>query len=60
MSRQAGTARQVADGMRLMRVMRVTPPLALHMNMGRDGNNVGTGEYGRPDKLVQSVESKWL
>ena len=40
--------------------MRVTPPQALHLNMGTDGNNGGTCESGSPDKLVRSVEAKGL
>ena len=59
-SRQAGTARQVADGMRLERVMTVTPPLVLRLNRGTDSNNGGTCESGSPDKLVRSVEAKGL
>ena len=46
--------------MRLERVMTVTPPLALRLNRGTDGNKVGTCESGSPDKLVRSVEAKGL
>ena len=59
-SRQGRSPRQVADGMRLERVMTVTPPLALRLNRGTDGNNGGTCESGSPDKLVRSVEAKGL
>ena len=42
-SRQGRRPRQVADGIRLKRVMTVTPPLSLHLNRGRDDNNLRTG-----------------
>ena len=41
-SRQAGTARQVADGMRLGRKITVTPPLTLPSSMVTDGNTART------------------
>ena len=59
-SRQGRRPRQVADAQTLMREIRVTPPQALHLNMGTDGNNGGTCESGSPDKLVRSVEAKGL
>ena len=46
--------------MRLERVMTVAPPLALHLNRGRDGNNVGTGESGRRREVSDRVEAERL
>ena len=54
-SSQGRRPRQVADGMRLERVMTVTPPLALHPNMGTDGNNGGTCESGSRRKVSPVV-----
>ena len=54
-SRQGRRPRQVADGIRLERVMRVTPPLALHLNRGRDGNDLRTGESGSRRKVSSVV-----
>ena len=59
-SRQGRRPRQVADAQTPMRVMRVTPPLALHLNGGRDGNNVGTGESGRRREVSDRVEAERL
>ena len=59
-SRQGRRPRQVADGMRLERVIRVTPPLALHLNRGRDGNGLRTGESGRRREVSDRVEAERL
>ena len=42
------------------RVMRVTPPLALHLNRGRDGNDLRTGESGRRREVSDRVEAERL
>ena len=40
--------------------MRVTPPLALHLNRGRDGNDLRTGESGRRREVSDRVEAERL
>ena len=42
------------------RVMRVTPPLALHLNRGRGGNDLRTGESGRRREGSDRVEAERL
>ena len=59
-SRQGRRPRQVADGMRLERGRTVTPPLALHLNRGRDGNDLRTGESGRRREMSDRVEAERL
>ena len=59
-SRQGRRPRQVADAQTLMREIRVTPPLALHLNRSRDGNDLRTGESGRRREVSDRVEAERL
>ena len=59
-SRQGRRPRQVADAQTLMREIRVTPPLALHLNRGWDGNDLRTGESGRRREVSDRVEAERL
>lgn len=40
--------------------MRVTPPLELHLNRGRDGNELRTGESGSRREESDRVEAERL
>lgn len=42
----------------MMREIRVTPPLALRLNRGRDGNNGGTCESGSRREVSSVVETE--
>ena len=42
------------------REMTVTPPLALHLNRGRDGNDLRTGESGRRREVSDREEAERL
>ena len=55
MSRQAGTARQAADGMRFERGRKVIPPLALTFELKQEATQVEAGESGRRGKVSSEV-----